>query len=243
MQRQLSIFDTIQPLDTAESKVKAGDWVKLRCKTTSAAYWKKGEIVQIESVHPIDGSGRFWNERTESWAYLQIDDMALTLPPIDVVSPGAIAPVEELPPVPDVAESEPAPNVAESEPAPGGIDSATNCPIAVVAESLATPQVAEPEPITVVAESNLATREIDSATKAVSTYKPKGSARGGEYFRFVYRAGTKIRSVHIPGGNTGNALAGQRASEVMELSAAGVPALEICEHIKRWSARRHLETW
>ena len=203
MQRQLSIFDTLQPLDTAESKVKAGDYVKLRRKSPSAAYWKKGEIVQIEAVHPTNGSVKFWDERAQTWGYLHPDDFAKTLPPIESVPPRAIALVAESEPIPDVAESPAPPDVAESKPAVG---------------------------------------EIDSATKSVSTYRPKGSARGGEYFRFVYRAGTKTKSVHIPGGNTGSILAQSRAAEVMELSAAGVPLLEIVEHIKRWSTRRHLET-
>ncbi|MEG4271057.1 MULTISPECIES: hypothetical protein [unclassified Microcoleus] len=242
MQRQLSIFDTLQPLDTAESKVKAGDYVKLRRKSPSAAYWKKGEIVQIEAVHPTNGSVKFWDERAQTWGYLHPDDFAKTLPPIESVPPRAIALVAESEPIPDVAESPAPPDVAESKPAVGEIDSATTEPIALVAESGAALDSATTEPIAIVAESEPALGEIDSATKSVSTYRPKGSARGGEYFRFVYRAGTKTKSVHIPGGNTGSILAQSRAAEVMELSAAGVPALEICEHIKRWSTRRHLET-
>ncbi|MEG4302187.1 hypothetical protein [Microcoleus sp. D3_18a_C4] len=243
MQRQLSIFDTLQPLDTALDKLKAGDWVKLRRKTASAAYWKKGEVVQIEAVHPVNGSGRFWNERANDWAYLHPDDVTLTEPSSDFVSPRAIVPVAESPAPPDVAESPAPPDVAESEPAAGKLDSATGQSIAPVAESESPLDSATGQSIALVAESSPVPGEIDSATKAVSTYRPKGSARGGEYFRFVYRAGTKVKSVHIPGGNSGSVLAQQRAAEVMELSAAGVPSLEIVEHIRRWSTRRQEPTW
>jgi hypothetical protein len=48
--------------------------------------------------------------------------------------------------------------------------------------------------------------------------------------------------LHIPGGNIGSVLAQSRAAEVMELAAAGVPSLEICDRIKSWSKRNHLET-
>ncbi|MEG5234325.1 hypothetical protein [Microcoleus sp. AT9b-C3] len=221
MQRQLSIFDSLQPLDTPESLIEPGDWVKLQRKTVTAPYWKKGESVQVEGAHPTNGSVKFWSERSESWAYLHPEDFTKTVPPIVLVA--------ESEPVPgDSATSQPIALVAESEPIPGEIDSATSQPIILVAESGSAPLVAESEPIP---------GEIDSATKSVSTYRPKGTARGGEYFRFVYRAGTKTKSVHIPGGNTGNSLAQQRAAEVMELATAGVPAVEICDRIRSWSGR------
>lgn len=175
MQKQLSIFDTIQLLDTALDKLKVGDFVKLRRKTASAAYWKKGEIVQIESVHPTNGSGRFWNERAECWGYLEPDDVTVTLPPRAIALD------------------------TESIPAPG---------------------------------------EFDSVSGPVATYRPKGTARGGEYFRFSYRAGGKMKHLHIPGGNSDSILAQSRAAEVMELSAAGVPAADICDLIKSWSDRK-----
>ncbi|MEG4876773.1 nuclear transport factor 2 family protein [Microcoleus sp. CZ3-B4] len=206
MQRQLSIFDSLQPLDIPQVSLRPGDWVKLRRKTPHAAHWKKGEIVQIESVHPVNGCGRFWNERANDWGYLYPDDVTVTLPPRDSVSPGAIEQsVTELEPQPTVTELAVTPVVTELEPAPGAIE--------------------------------------QSVTGPVSTYWPRGTAGRGEYFRFSYRAGTKVKHKHIPGGNTGSILAQSRAAEVMELSAAGVPALEICEHIKRWSTRARCPTW
>jgi hypothetical protein len=226
MQRQLSILDSLQPLDTALTRIRTGDWVKLKKDAVGAIDWGAGEVLQIESIDPASGRARFWNDRVQEWGYLRSADMALTLPPLKVLKNQPISPVEE-PPTPPV--------VAESEVVSGEIDSATGQPIALVAESGLAPQP-------LVAESEPAPGEINSATRSVSTYRPKGTARGGEYFRFVYRAGTRIRSVHVPGGNTGSVLAQSRAAEVMELAAAGVPSLEICDRIKSWSKKNHLET-
>jgi hypothetical protein len=108
----------------------------------------------------------------------------------------------------------------ESTPEPVEIDSVSVQPIALVdTESI-------PEPV-----------EIDSVSGPVGRYRPRGTARGGEYFRFSYRAGAKMKHLHIPGGNTGSVLAQSRAAEVMELAAAGVPSLEICDRIKSWSGK------
>ncbi|MEG4863646.1 hypothetical protein QUA97_09645 [Microcoleus sp. CZ3-B2] len=238
MQRQLSIFDSLQPLDIPQVSLRPGDWVKLRRKTPHAAHWKKGEIVQIESVHPVNGCGRFWNERANDWGYLYPDDVTVTLPPRDSVSPGAIEQsVTELEPQPTVTELAVTPVVTELEPAPGAIEqSVTELePQPTVTELAVTPVVTELEPAPGAIEQ--------SVTGPVSTYWPRGTAGRGEYFRFSYRAGTKVKHKHIPGGNTGSILAQSRAAEVMELSAAGVPALEICEHIKRWSTRARCPTW
>jgi hypothetical protein len=46
-----------------------------------------------------------------------------------------------------------------------------------------------------------------------------------------------MKHLHIPGGNTGSVLAQSRAAEVMELAAAGVPSLEICDRIRAWSGK------
>jgi hypothetical protein len=179
--QQLALFD----IDSAVApSLKPGDWVKLRRKSTSAAYWKKGEVIQIESVHPVNGSARFWNDRTESWGYLHPGDVISVPPPLDSVSTAPPADTESI-----------------------------------------------PDPVC-----------LDSVSGPVATYRPKGTARGGEYFRFSYRAGGKMKHLHIPGGNTGSVLAQSRAAEVMELAAAGVPSLEICDRIKSWSKKNHLET-
>ena len=203
--QQLALFDT-NPVVTPN--YKPGDWVKLQRKSTSAAYWKKGEIVQIQSVNPHTGCTRFWNERTESWGYLHPDDIFLVPPPLDSVS-RAIA------------------RDTESTPEPVEFDSVST-PIALDTESIAPPADTEstPEPV-----------EFDSVSGPVATYRPKGTARGGEYFRFSYRAGGKMKHLHIPGGNTGSVLAQSRAAEVMELAAAGTPLQDLIDRIKSWSGK------
>jgi hypothetical protein len=107
----------------------------------------------------------------------------------------------------------------ESIPEPVEFDSVSVQPIALDTEST-------PEPV-----------KFDSVSGPIATYRPKGTARGGEYFRFSYRAGGKMKHLHIPGGNIGSVLAQSRAAEVMELAAAGVPSLEICDRIKSWSGK------
>jgi hypothetical protein len=210
--QQLALFD----IDSAVApSLKPGDWVKLRRKSTRAAYWKKGEIIQIESVHPVNGSARFWNDRTESWGYLHPGDVIPVPAPLDSVSVQPIALDTESTAV--LADTESKPELAE-------LDSVSVQPIALDTEST-------PEPV-----------EFDSVSGPVATYRPKGTARGGEYFRFSYRAGRKMKHLHIPGGNTGSVLAQSRAAEVMELAAAGVPLQDLIDRIKSWSKRNHLET-
>ena len=83
-----------------------------------------------------------------------------------------------------------------------------------------------PEPDT---ESN---PPVDSVSRAISRYRPKGTARGGEYFRFSYRSGKKMKHVHIRGGNTDSALANARCEEIREALAAGMSPAEIVKMIR-----------
>jgi hypothetical protein len=241
MQKQLALFD----IDSAVApSLKPGDWVKLRRKSTSAAYWRKGEIVQVESVHPVNGGARFWNDRAECWGYLHPCDVVPVPPPLDSVLVQPIACDTES--IPDPVELD---SVSTAPPA----DTESNC------QHSETDIAAR---VDVDTESNRLHGEFDSVSTAppadtesipdpvchdsvsgpVATYRPKGTARGGEYFRFSYRAGGKMKHLHIPGGNTNSVLAQSRAAEVMELAAAGVPSLEICDRIKSWSKKNHLET-
>ena len=88
---------------------------------------------------------------------------------------------------------------------------------------------AESEGVSPVGESNFRDR-------AVSEYSPKGTARTGfSYFRFSYKEGSRVVSIHIPGGNVRSALAQSRAIEVRAAIAAGMPPKEIVEAIKSWS--------
>lgn len=80
-------------------------------------------------------------------------------------------------------------------------------------------------------ESN--SSDDDSVSLAISTYRPKGTARGGEYFRFSYRSGKKMKHIHIRGGNTDSPLSQAKVREVRSLLAAGVPASEIARLLKK----------
>ena len=73
---------------------------------------------------------------------------------------------------------------------------------------------------------------------AVNKYHAGGSARGGgEYWRFSYRVGKRVRHVHIPGGCATSAIALLRAGEVREAIAAGSSAAEVLELIGSWTKK------
>ncbi len=234
--QQLTLFDTAS---VTIPNSKPGDWAKLQKKSITAAYWKKGEIVQIESVHPQNGSVRFWNERTEDWAYLWPGDFVIVPPPLDTASVQPIALDTES----NCLHSE-TDTIARVE-----VDTESTCPHSEFdSVSIAPPVDTESIPESVGFDSvsiapPVDTESIpdaiclDSVSGPVATYRPKGTARGGEYYRFSYRAGGKMKHLHIPGGNTGSVLAQSRAAEVMELAAAGVPSLEICDRIRAWSGK------
>ena len=175
---QLSLFDTAAAIKPA---YKVGDLVRVKRKTPQAPLVKKGDIIQIEAIHPHDGSCKFWNDRTESWGYLYPNEFVL-LPPGEVDS---ITSVESV--------------VTESKVPPGKVDSVT--------------------------------------TSATSTYRPRGTARGIEnvpleYFRFSYRQGSKVRHVHIRGGNTNSPIAQAKVAEVRSLLAAGIAPSEIAAMLR-----------
>ena len=102
-------------------------------------------------------------------------------------------------------------------PAPAGNDSVTSSAEVGVTESI-------PEP-------------ADSVTSSVSTYKPRGTDRSIEncpleYFRFSYREGSKVRHVHIRGGNTASPIAQAKVAEVRSLLAAGVSPAEVATMLR-----------
>src|SRR4028119_1651558 len=76
---QLSLFNT----NTATGNVyRAGDWVKVRKKPAFAAWVKRGEVFQINQVHPIDGSLKFWNPHIKEWDFLYPEEVKLTVEPV-----------------------------------------------------------------------------------------------------------------------------------------------------------------
>ena len=177
--QQLSLFDTAT---VVKLTYKIGDLVKVKRKTPHAPLLKKGDIVQIETIHPHNGSCKFWNDLTESWGYLYPGDFVL-IPP-----------------------------------EPAGNDSV----------STDKAQVADTE--YTVPPSN---DDSVSTDKAISTYRPRGTARSGEYFRFSYRDGSRMRHIHIRGGNTDSPIAQAKVAEVRSLLAAGIPPGQIAEMLKK----------
>jgi hypothetical protein len=195
---QLSLFDTAAVIKPV---YQVGDLVRLRKKPLAASYVKKGDFVVVDAIHPVDGSVKFWNERSERWEFIYPDEISSIVPrefADSVTSSAKVAVTESIP-----------------EPA----DSVTSSAEVGVTESI-------PEP-------------ADSVTSsAVSTYRPRGTARGIEdcplaYFRFSYRDGSKVRHVHIRGGNTDSPIAQEKVQELRSLLASGVSPAEIATMLRR----------
>jgi|GEM_PF-1265960 len=77
---QLSLFDVAQ---TVATSYQVGDRVKLRKKPLAASYLRKGDIVEVGAIHPLDGSLKFWNERSERWEFVYPDEIGSIVPPAD----------------------------------------------------------------------------------------------------------------------------------------------------------------
>ena len=205
-QQQLSLFDTAT---VVKPPYKVGDLVKIRKRPIAASYVKKGDVVEIVAVHPLNGSIKFWNERSERGEFLYPDEIGSIVPPADnydsVSTDKAQIVITESNYPHSETDSNPALDaVTESKVPPGNDDSVT--PV---------------EPV--VTESTPPAEFDDSlALKAISTYKPRGTARSGEYFRLSYRDGSRVKHVHIRGGNTGSPIAQAKAAEVRSLLVAGV---------------------
>src|SRR5919199_1137553 len=186
---QLSLFNIGQ---TVATSYKIGDLVKLRKKPTAASYVKKGDIVEISAIHPVDGSIKFWNERSESWEYVYPDEIR------------------------SVVKSTDSPTMAEI----------------AVGESNApddSPTIAE----VAVGESNAPPGDDYLPLDPISTYRPRGTARGGEYYRLSYRSGGKVRQVHIRGGNTDSPIAQAKVQEVRSLLAIGLSPAQVAEMLRQ----------
>ena len=225
---QLSLFDTAAVI---KPSYKVGDRVKVKRKTPHAPLLKKGDIIRIEAIHPHNGSCKFWNELTESWGYLYPDELVL-LPPepaTDSVTPAEVA----------VTESKTEPEIDSVTPAEVTVTE-SNCPHS---KTYIIP------PVEAVTESICPHSEIDSVTpaevavteskpepadyfSAVSAYKPRGTARGKEYYRLSYKSGGKVRHCHIRGGNTDSPIAQAKVAEVRSLLATGIAPAEIAAMLK-----------
>jgi hypothetical protein len=232
---QLSLFDTATVMKPA---YQVGDLVKLRKKPSAASYVKKGDIVEISAVHPINGTIKFWNERSERCDFIYPDEISSIVPrePADSVASNAeVGVTESIPEPADSVTSNAEVGVTEliSEPA----DSVTSNAEVGVTESIPEPA----DSVTSNAEVGV-TESIpepaDSVTSsAVSTYRPRGTARSIEnvrleYFRFSYREGSKVRHVHIKGGNTDSPRAQAKVAEVRSLLAAGIAPREVAAMLR-----------
>jgi len=76
--QQLELF--AQPTSTPQ--YKAGDWVKTKRKPAIAAHIKRGEIFEVNAVHPNNGSMRFWNPYINQWDFLYSEEVKLTVEPV-----------------------------------------------------------------------------------------------------------------------------------------------------------------
>jgi hypothetical protein len=194
---QLSLFDTAAVL---KPTYKIGDRVRVKRKTPHAACLKKGDVVQIEAIHPHNGSCKFWSELTESWGYLYPDEFVLLPPADNYDSVSSKAQID---------------------------DTEYTVPLADNYDSVSSKaQIADTEYTVPLADT------YDSVSKAISTYRPRGTACSGEYFRFSYRDGLRMRHIHIRGGNTDSPMAQAKVQEVRSLLVAGEPPQSVAEFLK-----------
>jgi len=197
-QQQLSLFDTAT---VVKPPYKVGDLVKIRKRPIAASYVKKGDIVEITAVHPLNGSIKFWNERSEREEFLHPDEIGSIVPPGN-----------------DDSVSTNKAQIADTEYTlpPGNNDS-----------------VSTDKAQTADTEYTVPPGNDDSvSSRAISTYRPRGTARSGEYFRFSYRDGSRMRHIHIRGGNTDSPIAQAKVAEVRSLLAARIPPHEIAAMLK-----------
>jgi hypothetical protein len=201
---QLPLFDT----SAAEvgSFYKPGDWVKIRKVPVIAKHVKCGHVYQIHRIEPSNGLLEFWNPFASQWDHLYPEEVKLALAPPSV----EFAVTEsKIPPAVDSVTSTPVePAVTESKISPA-VDSVTSTPV---------------EPA--VTESKNHQNDY-LALDAVSTYRPRGTARGGEYYRLSYKAGGRVKHVHIRGGNTDSPISQAKVAEVRSLLRTGVSPAEI----------------
>ena len=116
--------------------------------------------------------------------------------------------------------------------APPAVDAVTSVEFAVTESTFpsAVDSVTPVDPA--VTESNSPVRDDYLALNAVSTYRPRGTARGGEYYRLSYKDGSRVRHVHIRGGNTDSPIAQAKVQEVRSLLAAGMSPAQVADYLK-----------
>jgi len=192
MVNQLLLFDTATVI---KQLYHVGDRVMVRKKPIATSYIKRGDIVEIAGVHPRDHSIKFWNERSERWEYLHPDEIGRVVTPKD-----------DSPTMAEVAVGESFSPLSETDTIPS-VDAAieSNSPHS----KIDSPTMAE-----VAVGESIAQDDDYFALNPISTYQPRGTARGGKYFRLSYKESNKVRQVHIRGGNTDSPIAQAKVQEV-----------------------------
>ena len=211
---QLSLFDTTA--GEIGSFYKPGDWVKIRKVPTIAKHVKCGHVYKVHEVDSTDGLLKFWNPFASQWDYLHPEEVGLALAPsdkFDSPTSAELAVGESNCPHSETHATTQFDAVGESNCPHSGFDSPTSAELAV-------------------GESKPAPGDDYLALNAISTYRPRGTARGGEYFRLSYKDGGKVRTVHIRGGNTDSPIAQAKVQEVRSLLAAGIAPAEIAAMLK-----------
>jgi hypothetical protein len=97
-------------------------------------------------------------------------------------------------------------------------------------------------PVTPVIESSpdsITNQDNDSITTnpcgAIGKYRAGGNTRGnGEYWRFSYRDGRRVKHVHIPGGCCSNPIASARADKIREVINLGATVEQVLKLIQNW---------
>jgi len=117
--------------------------------------------------------------------------------------------------------------------APPAVDSVTPVEFAVTESTLPSAVDSVTSVETAVTESNSPVRDDYLALNAVSTYRPRGTARGGEYYRLSYREGARVRHLHIRGGNTDSPIAQAKVAEVRSLLVSGLSPQEVAAYLKQ----------
>ena len=222
---QLSLFNTAAVIQPA---YKIGDRIKVRKKPIAARYIKKGDIVEVAAVHPLNGSIKFWNERSERWEFIHSDEIDRVVPDDSPTLVGVAVGQLNCP----HSETDISPSIdadGESIVPHSKIDSPTLAEVGV--GELIVPDDSPTLAEVGVGESIVLPGDTDHLLDPISVYQPRGTARGGKYYRLSYKDGGKVRQVHIRGGNIDSPIAQAKVQEVRSLLAAGITPREIATRL------------
>jgi hypothetical protein len=220
---QLSLFD----MATTESGsfYKPGDWIKIRKVPAIAKHVRVGQTYKIHAIDPTNGQLQFWNPFAGQWDFLCSKEVKLAhVPPDDSPISVEVGVGESI--VPDDSPISVEVGVGESI-------VPDDSPISVevgVGESIVPDD--SPTSVEVGVGESIVPDETNYFLDPISIYTPRGTARGGKYYRLSYKEGGKVRQVHIRGGNTDSAIAQAKVAEVRSLLAAGMSPAQVAEYLR-----------